>query len=160
MQHLNHMDDSARAVFAALNIKRQLTMFQQDMSIADDSFVEPPVHIGIATGEIFQGVVGNYMRREVVNIGATFDLALVLMQVALKHYGRIYCDFRTKQLGSHLVDFTFVEHLELGHKLKNEAIFQPTASREGHDESIFRQVDEQLDTKLKELLDSKKNALA
>jgi hypothetical protein len=29
-----------------------------DLDFEDDSFVEPPVHIGIASGDIFQGVIG------------------------------------------------------------------------------------------------------
>jgi hypothetical protein len=53
MQFLCHVDDCSRAVFAAINIKKHLTKLQLDVTNHDDSFVEPPVHIGIATGDIF-----------------------------------------------------------------------------------------------------------
>lgn len=59
MQFLSHADDCERAVFAAINIKKHLTKLQVDMELEDDSFVEPPVHIGIASGDVFQGVIGN-----------------------------------------------------------------------------------------------------
>lgn len=53
MQFFTHLDDCSRAVFAAINIKKHLTKLQMDMELEDDSFVEPPVHIGIASGDIF-----------------------------------------------------------------------------------------------------------
>jgi class 3 adenylate cyclase len=53
MQFLCHVDDCSRAVFAAINIKKHLTKLQLDVTNHDDSFVEPPVHIGIATGDVF-----------------------------------------------------------------------------------------------------------
>ncbi len=69
-------------MFAAFNIKKELIIFQQDSEIEDDSFVEPPVHIGIATGNIFQGFVGNNVRREIVLLGEVVDRALLLLQTA------------------------------------------------------------------------------
>ena len=55
---MGHEDDCERATQAALNIKAQLRRLQSDES-AFDSFVEPPVHIGIATGDVYQCVVGD-----------------------------------------------------------------------------------------------------
>jgi class 3 adenylate cyclase len=96
MQFLAHQDDTARAVFAAINIKKHLTKLQLDMELEDDSFVEPPVHIGIASGDVFQGVVGNFARREIVGIGETTERALHLLQTAYQHYSKIYVDVLTK----------------------------------------------------------------
>ena len=119
---LSHFDDPPRAIFAALNIKRHLRGFKFDHS-NDDSFFEPPVHIGIATGDIYQGVVGNYTRKEVVSIGEAFERALLLMHTAARHYGKFYLDFTTKQMSCQYIDSSFVEHLEFSHKIINEAIF-------------------------------------
>ena len=51
--------------------------------VEDETFVEPPVHIGIATGDIFQGVVGRFERKELVLIGPAFERAFLLMQTAV-----------------------------------------------------------------------------
>lgn len=69
MQFMNHMDDCSRAVYAALNIKKHLTGLQLNMDMEEDDFVEPPVHIGISTGDILQCVVGNQQRREIIGVG-------------------------------------------------------------------------------------------
>ena len=53
MHLLSHYDDCSRAVLAAINIKKHLAQLQLDMELEEDSFVEPPVHIGIATGDVF-----------------------------------------------------------------------------------------------------------
>jgi class 3 adenylate cyclase len=96
MQFMTHQDDCARAVFAAINIKKQLTKLQLDMELEDDSLVEPPVHIGIASGDVYQGVVGNFARREIVGIGETCERAIHLLQSAYHHYSKIYVDVTTK----------------------------------------------------------------
>ena len=57
---LCHNDEGPRAIYAALNIKKELVKFQQDFMVEDDTFVEPPIHIGIATGDTYQGVVGHF----------------------------------------------------------------------------------------------------
>ena len=49
------------------------------MEIDDDSFAEPPIHIGIASGDVFQGVVGNYARREIVGVGDVAERAILLL---------------------------------------------------------------------------------
>lgn len=126
---LSHYDDPPRAIFAALNIKSHLRRFQMEQNLDDESFAEPPVHIGIATGDIYQGVVGNYSRKEVVSIGEAFERAFLLMQTATQHYGKVYLDFNTKQMSCHVIDFEYAEHLEFSHKIFNEAIFQPTQTK-------------------------------
>ena len=60
--------------------------------VEDDTFVEPPIHIGIATGDIFQGIIGRNERKEVVSIGSAFERCHLLMQTAVKHYGKVYVD--------------------------------------------------------------------
>ena len=112
---LNHYDDAPRAIFAAINIKRELHKFQQNFISDELASGDPPVHIGIATGSIFQGVVGRFERKEVVSIGPTVERAFLLMETAHKAYGKIYCDFMTKRMASSYIDFEFVELLEYTH---------------------------------------------
>lgn len=77
--NLQHNDEAPRAIYAAMNIKSELIKFQQDFMVEDDSFVEPPIHIGIATGDTYQGVIGRFNRKEVVSIGSAFERAYLLM---------------------------------------------------------------------------------
>ena len=100
------------------------------MELEDDSFVEPPVHIGIATGDVFQGVVGNFARREIVGIGETTERALHLLQTAYHHYSKIYVDVLTKQLASCAMDFDYVEHFEIPHRIINISVYQPNLDSE------------------------------
>lgn len=93
VQMLSHNDDPQRAIFAANNIKKQLSSFQNTVISDDESFDEPPFHAGIASGLVLQGLVGIGQRREIVLIGQTVERALLLMQNAVKHYSKIYCDY-------------------------------------------------------------------
>jgi len=76
---LSHDDDPQRAIFAASNIKKQLTSFHTSLISEDESFDEPPIHVGIASGSVFQGIIGNAQRREIILIGKTIERALLLM---------------------------------------------------------------------------------
>jgi hypothetical protein len=49
--------------------------------------------VGIASGSVFQGIIGNAQRREIVLIGKPIERALLLMQTAIKHYSKIYVDY-------------------------------------------------------------------
>jgi hypothetical protein len=44
---------------------------------------------------------------------------MLLMQSAVKQYGKIYCDYATKQLASHCISMEYVEHIEFAHKFIN-----------------------------------------
>jgi len=52
----SHEDDAARAVFAAISIKKAIKKFA--FHSVDHDF-NAPVHIGICTGNVFTGIVGN-----------------------------------------------------------------------------------------------------
>jgi len=75
---LQHCDDPQRAIFTAHNIKKQLASFQSTL-VDEESFEEPPFHAGIATGYIFQGVIGTGARREICLVGPTVERAMILM---------------------------------------------------------------------------------
>ena len=74
-------------------------------------------------GELFRA----FNRKEVVYIGSAFERSYLLMQTAVKHYGKIYVDHNTKLTANHFLDFQFIEMLEFSHKMLNESIFQVIA---------------------------------
>lgn len=109
--------------------------------VEDETFVEPPVHIGIATGDIFQGVVGRFERKELVLIGPAFERAFLLMQTAVQHYGKIYVDQTTKMHACNFIAFEFVEMLEFSHKILNEAVYTVVTLDSYEKESVRRSED-------------------
>jgi hypothetical protein len=102
-----------------------LVKFQGEIDVDDDSFSEPPVHIGIASGDVFHCVVGNFARREIVGIGEVAERAILLLQKSLQHSNKIYVDSNTKHIASHTIDFRFIDYHEIPNKLINLAIFEP-----------------------------------
>ncbi|HUF00701.1 MAG TPA: AAA family ATPase [Anaerolineales bacterium] len=96
----SHEDDPARGVQAALMIRRELTN------------LNVPSYIGIATGRIFCGSVGNDARREYTIIGNAVNLSARLMGAAssqdeliAKHIVPILCDRVTYDSAKEAVEF-------------------------------------------------------
>ncbi len=96
----SHEDDPARGVQAALMIRREL------------STLNVPSYIGIATGRIFCGSVGNDSRREYTIIGNAVNLSARLMAAAsqqdeliAKHVVPILCDRLTYDSAKEAVEF-------------------------------------------------------
>lgn len=96
----SHEDDPARGVQAALMIRRELTTLRV------------PSYIGITTGRIFCGSVGNDLRREYTIIGNAVNLSARLMGAAstqdeliAKHVVPILCDRLTYDSAKEAVEF-------------------------------------------------------
>jgi class 3 adenylate cyclase/tetratricopeptide (TPR) repeat protein len=96
----SHEDDPARGVQAALMIRREL------------STLNVPSYIGIATGRIFCGSVGNDSRREYTIIGNAVNLSARLMAAAsqqdeliAKYVVPILCDRLTYDSAKEAVEF-------------------------------------------------------
>lgn len=107
---LAHNDDPARAVMAALDMQQRL----QELGWQ--------VAIGISTGRVFCGVVGNEQRREYTLIGDTVNLAARLMQAAK---GKILCDEATCLAASDAIEFEPQTALQLKGKSGVVANFCP-----------------------------------
>jgi len=108
----SHADDPLRAVQAVLKLRAALT----ERGIGSE--------IGVATGRVFCGVIGNAQRREYTVIGDTVNLAARLMQRA---DGGILCDEATQAAAAVGVDFAEPRALVLKGKAHPIQAFQPLA---------------------------------
>jgi len=112
-----HVDDAARAVLCALNMRRALNKVQGTWC-----------NVGIATGEVFSGVVGTSgSRKEFSCLGDTVNLAARIMCVPKKKkmLGGIMCEIRTKNEAMNQITFNYVEHAEFKGKSVGYSIYEP-----------------------------------
>ena len=116
----SHEDDPARAVQAALMIRKELT--QQNVRS----------HIGITTGRIFCGSVGNESRREYTIIGHAVNLSARLMGAAgrmeklIEKYGvPILCDRLTFDSAKDAVEFEAVPPQHVKGRAEPVEVFHP-----------------------------------
>lgn len=104
---LAHEDDAARGVQAALRIRQSLGR----LGFGDSA-------LGVATGRVFCGAIGNTVRREYTLIGDVVNLAARLMELSK---GGLLCDAATYQATR--ANFTY-DALEPAHvKGKAEPVF-------------------------------------
>lgn len=90
----SHEDDAARAVIAAQNIKKKIERLAKAMG---DGSAHIPLHIGISTGSVFMGIIGNDGgRKEVIILGQAIERAFLFMQASSKVYGKIFVDYETR----------------------------------------------------------------
>ena len=107
---LAHEDDPARAVQAALAIQAALSSLGEEAAI------------GVATGRVFCGVVGDQRRREYTMLGAVVNLAARLMQAAP---GGILCDAATARSAAAVVAFEGLPAVMVKGYADPVAVFQP-----------------------------------
>jgi len=113
---LSHGDDPVRAVRVAIALRQALDRLGMRTSI------------GIATGRVFCGEVGNDRRREYTVIGDPVNLAARLMQAA---DGGILCDGRTHAAARHALGFEALDPITVKGKQARIEVFRPTNERRG-----------------------------
>jgi class 3 adenylate cyclase/tetratricopeptide (TPR) repeat protein len=107
----SHEDDPFRATQAAIAIRGALQA------------TDPETGLGIATGRVFCGVVGDGERREYAVIGRTVNLAARLSH---QSHGKILCDEATYQAAATRVQFSAEPPLRLKGISKPIPVFVPT----------------------------------
>lgn len=117
---LSHEDDPERAVRAALEMKSQLLGLGMRSAI------------GIATGQVFCGTVGNTTRREYTLIGAVVNLASRIMQVASRYTSvaeSILCDRATYDDSHTNIEYKELAPIAIKGKTEPIDIFRPLGAR-------------------------------
>lgn len=113
---LEHIDDPLRAVSSSIDIHRELK------NIGWESV------IGIATGKVFCGSVGNEIRCEYTMHGTNVNLAARLMQAA----ETILCDITTYNAVKDSMEFIIHDPISVKGKTAKVEVFQPLLK--GHKE--------------------------
>ena len=111
-----HADDPQRAILTALNMKRELLT-------VDNTWC----NVGIATGDVFSGVVGTSgSRKEFSVLGDTVNLAARIMfwPMKKKATGAINCCLRTKNEAMNQISFLYGGHCEFKGKSISIPIFE------------------------------------
>ncbi len=91
-----------------------------------DGSTQIPINIGICTGSVFMGIIGNEgSRKEVIILGQAIERAFLFMQASSKVNGKILVDLCTRQEASSYIDFKYSEHIEFANKFINLPVFQP-----------------------------------
>jgi class 3 adenylate cyclase len=109
-----HEDDAVRGVLAAQAM--QAALHELDLHCA----------IGVATGHVFCGTVGNARRREYTMIGDTVNLAARLMQAAaLMMEAPLLCDAATYELARARLKFDALPPINVKGKADAIPIYRP-----------------------------------
>ncbi len=116
----SHEDDPARGVQAALMIRKELEA------------LKTPSHIGVATGRIFCGSIGNERRREYTIIGNAVNLSARLMAAAGNQFEiidklgvAILCDRMTYDGAKDAVEFEILPPQRVKGRTDAVEVFHP-----------------------------------
>ncbi|MSQ85102.1 MAG: adenylate/guanylate cyclase domain-containing protein [Myxococcales bacterium] len=110
---LSHEDDAARAVQAAMAMRKSL--MEGGVSIG----------VGVASGQVFCGTVGNNDRCEYTVLGPTVNLAARLMEAS---EGKLWCDDPTAQLASATLEMQRLGAIDIRGRTEQAVIWAPTGN--------------------------------
>jgi class 3 adenylate cyclase/tetratricopeptide (TPR) repeat protein len=119
---LAHEDDAARGVMVAMQMADEL----HSMDLCGS--------IGVATGQVFCGFVGNEQRREYAVVGNTVNLAARLMEAGPKGDGGcipVFCDQATYQAARSRVKFDELPKISLRGVSAPVPVYRPVESTRG-----------------------------
>ena len=121
-----HEDDPQRAIQAALDIQQALAAFncQPPLPLT----VPLSVHIGISTGYVIAGMIGDEHYQAYTVMGEAVNLAACLDDLADR--GQIFVSEGTYRLTSRLFDFVELEPVHLKSWAEPVCVFQVTGVRE------------------------------
>ena len=89
---------------------------------------ELPIHMGIATGEVFQAIVGEESskaeRLEIGLMGEAYNRAQALLSLAQGDFSKIYIDYLTMSQARSQIDVKYVRHIEQLSKFFNMPVFE------------------------------------
>lgn len=110
-----HTDDPVRSVFVGLKI------------VNDCAKLGVSPGVGITTGPVWCGTLGNYIRREYTCLGDYVNLAARLMaKAAASKEHHIIVDETTAREAGHFLEFKELEEVRLKGKEESTKIFTPT----------------------------------
>jgi class 3 adenylate cyclase/tetratricopeptide (TPR) repeat protein len=139
-----HADDAARAVSAALEMRRQLEALGISASI------------GVATGRIFGGVFGCTGRAEYAIRGSTVNRAARLMAVA---DGAVLCDAPTVRAAGDGIAFTKLTPLILKGIAEPVPVYRPSGVEERRPNKAFDSMPPKIGRSERARLDARIDAL-
>lgn len=116
---LAHEDDELRGILAALDIRSSLAEIGQTCSI------------GVTSGRVYCGIIGNEKRCEYTMIGDAVNLSARLMQAA---DGGILCDNATYQTVNRQINFDILPAISLKGKAERVPIFRPLRKRQAKED--------------------------
>ncbi|CDI73907.1 adenylate cyclase, putative [Eimeria praecox] len=109
-----HLDDPVRAIMAGLRVIDGMKMFGLDAGI------------GITSGRVWCGTVGNDLRKEYTALGDFVNLSARLMAKAGPR--EIYCDANTHRSAQHAMEFKQLPSMKVKGKEHPIEVFMPTGT--------------------------------
>ena len=110
---LSHEDDAARALQAAMAMRKSLM----------ESGVQ--IGVGVATGQVFCGTVGSTERCEYTVLGHAVNLSARLMEAS---QGKLWCDDPTAQLASATLEMQSLGAIDIRGRTEQALIWAPTGN--------------------------------
>ena len=117
---LSHEDHARRGILAALGLQRALALHREEF--AQSHGVELAVRMGLNTGQVVVGAIGDNLRMDYTAIGDTTNLAARMQQLA--EAGSIYITENTRRLVMGFFDIKFLGDRAVKGKTERVPVYQ------------------------------------